>query len=65
MKQTQHRDAARGKEQSTKLARRNRGAIALLRRWRVEGDMREQKETGGYLVKALDEDRPAKRKLFP
>jgi len=25
----------------------------------------EQKETGDFLVRALDEDRPSERKLFP
>ena len=39
-------------------------AIDLLRSLR-EGDEAEQRETGEYLVKSLDEDRPSYRKLFP
>ena len=38
--------------------------VRLLRSWR-EGDAEEQRETWGYLKKALDEDRPSGRKLFP
>ncbi|MFY9826628.1 MAG: hypothetical protein WAM82_35030 [Thermoanaerobaculia bacterium] len=37
----------------------------LLRSWIVEGDPQEQKETGEYLVKTLDEDRLSERRLFP
>ncbi len=44
--------------------RRARAAIAVLRSFR-EGDAEEQRETGEYLLRALDEDRPAHRKLFP
>lgn len=40
-------------------------AIALLRRWAEEGDAEEQRETGEYLVRVLDEDRLSDRKLFP
>jgi hypothetical protein len=29
------------------------------------GDPQEQKETGEYLIRALDEDRPLERPLFP
>ena len=41
-------------------------AIALLRSWREVGEeeAREQRETGEFLMKALDEDRPSYRKLF-
>jgi hypothetical protein len=38
---------------------------ALLRSWIEEGDPREQRETGEYLIQALDEDRPQERPLFP
>jgi len=31
----------------------------------IEEDQEEQKETFEYLVRALDEDRPSERKLFP
>lgn len=40
-----------------------RTAIELLRSLR-EGDEEEQRETGEYLIRALDEDRPSYRKLF-
>lgn len=36
----------------------------LLKQWR-EGDEVEQRETGEFLIKALDEDRPEGAKLFP
>jgi hypothetical protein len=38
---------------------------ALLRSWVEEGDTREQRETGEYLVQTLDEDRLSERRLFP
>ncbi len=47
------------------LARNRAAAIALLRQWREEGDEEEMKETGEYLLRALDEDRLSDRKLFP
>jgi hypothetical protein len=39
--------------------------VALLQSWLDEGDPEEQKQTGDYLVQALDEDRPSDRKLYP
>jgi hypothetical protein len=50
-----------------KLADSNRRqeAIALLRSWRDPALAAEQKETGEYLVRVLDEDRTSERKLFP
>jgi hypothetical protein len=39
--------------------------IKLLDSWLDEGDALEQKETGEFLIGALDEDRLSKRKLFP
>lgn len=41
------------------------GAIALLQSWIDEGNEAEQRETGEYLLRTLDEDRPSFRKLFP
>jgi len=38
---------------------------ALLQSWIEEGDAEEQKETGEYLIQALDEDRLSDRRLFP
>ena len=40
-------------------------AVALLQSWIDDPDAEEQKQTGDYLVRALDEDRLADRKLFP
>jgi predicted transcriptional regulator len=39
--------------------------IDLLQSWIEEGDAQEQKETGEYLVEALDKDRLSDRSLFP
>jgi hypothetical protein len=44
---------------------RREKAIALLQSWIDEGDEAEQKETGEYLIRVLDEDRLSERKLFP
>ncbi|MCP4657796.1 MAG: hypothetical protein GY856_20505 [bacterium] len=38
---------------------------ALLQSWMDEDDTEEQKETGEYLIRTLDEDRLSDRKLFP
>ncbi|CAA9383370.1 MAG: hypothetical protein AVDCRST_MAG64-793 [uncultured Phycisphaerae bacterium] len=46
-------------------ADRRAEAVALLQSWIDDGDEAEQSETGEYLVRALDEDRPSDRKLFP
>ncbi|HEX5715295.1 MAG TPA: hypothetical protein VF179_04000 [Thermoanaerobaculia bacterium] len=37
----------------------------LLQSWIQDGDAQEQKETGEFLVQALDEDRLSDRPLFP
>ena len=39
--------------------------VTLLQSWIDEGDSEEQRETGEYLISALDEDRLADRQLFP
>ena len=39
--------------------------ITLLQAWIDEGDLEEQRETGEYLIRALDEDRLSDRQLFP
>ncbi|MDY6806598.1 MAG: hypothetical protein SXA11_22705 [Cyanobacteriota bacterium] len=36
--------------------KKNQAAIELLRSWREEGDEEEQKETGDYLRRVLDEE---------
>jgi hypothetical protein len=49
------------------LPRKEHGAqiVELLQSWIDEPDAQEQIETGDYLVRSLDEDRPSDRKLFP
>lgn len=39
--------------------------VDLLQSWIDDGDVQEQKETGEFLVKVLDEDRLSDRPLFP
>ena len=39
--------------------------VSLLQSWLDEEDTEEQRETGEYLIRALDEDRLSDRKLFP
>ncbi|MYC95530.1 MAG: hypothetical protein F4X14_11220 [Caldilineaceae bacterium SB0661_bin_32] len=39
--------------------------VSLLQSWIDEEDDTEQKETGDYLQRVLDEDRLSERKLFP
>ncbi len=39
--------------------------VALLQSWIDEEDAGEQRETGSYLIRALDEDRLSARSLFP
>ena len=46
------------KDQQTELS-------TLLQAWIDEGDLEEQRETGEYLIRALDEDRLSDRQLFP
>jgi hypothetical protein len=44
---------------------RRQELVTLLQKWIDEDDADEQRETGDYLVGALDEDRLSGRKLFP
>lgn len=39
--------------------------VSLLKSWVEKGDTEEQRETGEYLIRSLDEDRLSDRKLFP
>jgi hypothetical protein len=39
--------------------------VTLLQSWIEGGDAQEQKETGEYLIRVLDEDRLSDRRLFP
>lgn len=52
-------------ETSVLSRRRQMEAINLLQSWIDDDDEEEQKETGQYLIQALDEDRLSDRKLFP
>jgi hypothetical protein len=52
-------------EQQLPLKDRAAAAVALLQSWMEDEDVEEQRETGDYLIRALDEDRPSERKLFP
>ncbi len=44
---------------------RRAALVALLQSWIDADDADEQKETGDYLIRALDEDRLSDRKLYP
>ena len=46
-------------------ANRRAEAVSLLQSWMNHGDAAAQRETGAYLVRALDDDRLSDRKLFP
>jgi len=52
-------------EQTLPPADRRAEAIALLQSWIDSDDSQEQRETGDFLIQALDEDRPGNRPLFP
>jgi hypothetical protein len=39
--------------------------VTLLQSWMEEGNPEEQRETGEYLIRTLDENRLADRQLFP
>lgn len=41
---------------STAQAERNRRAVELLRSWQEEGDADEQRETGAFLIQALEDE---------
>ena len=55
-----------GADGSEEQKRINQAAIDLLRSWidAYEEEARDQRETGEYLRKVLDEDRPPGFKLF-
>lgn len=46
-------------------ARRRQETVAMLDEWLAEADDGEDREAYEELTKALDEDRPSYRKLFP
>ena len=47
------------------LRQKQTKAVNLLQSWIDDEDIEEQKETGQYLIRSLDEDRLSERKLFP
>ncbi len=47
------------------LRQKQTKAVNLLQSWMDDEDIEEQKETGQYLIRSLDEDRLSERKLFP
>lgn len=47
------------------LADRREEIVRLLQSWIEDGDPEEQKETGEYLIRVLDEDRRSGRPHFP
>ena len=47
------------------LRQKQTKAVNLLQSWIDDEDTEEQKETGQYLIRSLDEDRLSERKLFP
>jgi len=50
---------------SISLKKKQTEAVSLLQSWIDGDDDTEQRETGQYLICALDEDRLSDRKLFP
>ena len=48
-----------------RLRQKQTKAVNLLQSWIDDEDIVEQKATGQYLIRALDEDRISDRKLFP
>lgn len=54
-------------EERERQIAQNQSLIALLDSWinADEEEIQDQKETWEFLKKALDEDRPSYRKLFP
>jgi hypothetical protein len=52
-------------ERLAEAQHRREEAIAMLQSWRKEGDPEEERQAYEELTKALDEDRPSCRKLFP
>ncbi len=47
------------------LKQKQAEAVNLLQAWIDDEDAEEQKQTGQYLIHALDDDRLSERKLFP
>lgn len=47
------------------LKQKQEQAVDVLQTWIDDEDVKEQQETGEYLIEALDEDRLSQRELFP
>jgi len=52
-------------DRSLPLKARQTELVTLLQSWIDEEDPEEQRETGEYLIRTLDVDRLADRRLFP
>jgi hypothetical protein len=52
-------------DQHLPSADRRAALVKTLQVWIQDEDAEEQKETGDYLTRVLDEDRLSERKLFP
>lgn len=52
-------------EEHLRQKRRQTEVIAQIESWIVDGDEEEQRETGDYLIEALDVNRAKARPLFP
>jgi hypothetical protein len=60
-------DAEQREARRQEQIRCNQAAIEMLKEWVTVGpeEAEEQRETLAFLMRALDEDRPSYRKLFP
>ncbi len=52
-------------DQHLPLKDRGPDVVALVQSWLDEDNAEEQKQTGDYLIEALDADRMSDRKLYP
>jgi len=50
---------------SFQLKQKQAEAVDMLQSWIEDEDIADQRDTGEYLIQALDEDRLSERKLFP
>ena len=50
---------------SFQLKQKQAEAVDMLQSWIEDEDIEDQRDTGEYLIQALDEDRLSERKLFP
>lgn len=57
--------AVRLLDQSLASADRSAEAIAIVQSWMDSDDAEDQRETGEFLIRSLDVDRPGERPFFP